>query len=104
MERNGQGSCRVDSSGPATGLRESSPVPSSTIMSETLVVIRTFGSLLDADEAQIELLNAGIYSLLLSDESIQFQPAPPNPEIALAVHRRDADVASAVLTPLADTG
>jgi hypothetical protein len=71
-------------------------------MSETLVVIRTFGNLVQADEAQIELLNAGIYSLLLSDDSAQ--PGSAGEGIALAVHRRDADVASAVLTPLADTG
>jgi hypothetical protein len=74
-------------------------------MSESLVVIRTFGNLLQADEAQIELLNAGIHSLLLSDEQTDFEATPTNPDgIALAVHKRDADVACAVLTPLADTG
>lgn len=74
-------------------------------MSESLVVIRTFGSLLQADEAQIELLNAGIYSLVLSDDSAPLDASPGSRDgIALAVHRRDADVASAVLTPLVDTG
>jgi hypothetical protein len=72
-------------------------------MSESLVVIRTFGSLVQADEAQIELLNAGIYSLLLSDDSMQDDPNSTE-GIALAVHRRDADVAAAVLTPLAGAG
>lgn len=73
-------------------------------MSESLVVIRTFGNLLAADEAQIELLNAGIYSLLMSDESLQMQPVTSHEDgIALAVHTRDADVAANVLTPLADT-
>jgi hypothetical protein len=72
-------------------------------MSESLVVIRTFGSLLQADEAQIELLNAGIYSLLLSDDSNRRTPsAMPIDPVALAVHQRDADVADAVLTPLID--
>jgi transposase len=74
-------------------------------MSETLVVIRTFDSLVQADEAQIELLNAGIYSLLLSDETVGIEATGGGSDgIALAVHRRDADVAVAVLTPLADTG
>lgn len=73
-------------------------------MSETLVVIRTFESLVHADEAQIELLNAGIYSLLLSDDSIRIERTGAAEGVALAVHRRDADVASAVLTPLVDTG
>ena len=72
-------------------------------MSESLVVIRTFGSLVQADEAQIELLNAGIYSLLLSDDTFQID-ANAAEGIALAVHKRDADVAAAVLTPLAGTG
>ena len=71
-------------------------------MSESLVVIRTFGDLLQADEAQIELLNAGIYSLLMSDENSQIPSGPVSDGIALAVHRRDAEVADAVLTPLAN--
>ncbi|MQA90644.1 MAG: hypothetical protein GEU90_10475 [Gemmatimonas sp.] len=71
-------------------------------MSESLVVIRTFADLLRADEAQIELLNAGIYSLLLSEDGSQLPLGPAAEAIALAVHRRDAEVAEAVLTPLAD--
>jgi hypothetical protein len=73
-------------------------------MSESLVVIRTFGTLIQADEAQIELLNAGIYSLLLSEQAVKIDPISRAEGVALAVHRRDADVACAVLTPLADTG
>lgn len=72
-----------------------------TMTSESLVVIRTFGNLLAADEAQIELLTAGIHSLLLSDDTAELEAsaiATCEP-IALAVHRRDADVAWAVLTP-----
>ena len=71
-------------------------------MSETLVVIRNFESLLEADEAQIELMNAGIQSLLLSDDRGSYMaPAASAEAISLAVHRRDADVACAVLMPVA---
>lgn len=74
-------------------------------MSESLVVIRTFTNLLQADEAQLELLNAGIYSLVMSDEFTSAVAVPPTEEaVALAVHKRDAEIANAVLTPLADTG
>jgi len=67
-------------------------------MSESLVIIRTFGEYMDADEAQVELLSAGIYSLLLADDSPSAAPASPAPQgIALAVHSRDADIAEAVL-------
>ncbi len=67
-------------------------------MSESLVIIRTFGEYLDADEAQVELLSAGIYSLLFTDGSTREPPAPAAPQgIALAVHSRDADIAEAVL-------
>ena len=66
-------------------------------MSESLVIIRTFGEYLDADEAQVELLSAGIYSLLFSDGSATTPPATRSSAIALAVHRRDADIAEAVL-------
>lgn len=72
-------------------------------MSESLVVIRTFGDLLRADEAQIELLNAGIYSLLLSEDSTEIESSANTEAIALAVHRRDAEVANAVLAPLIGT-
>jgi hypothetical protein len=68
------------------------------IMSEGLVIIRTFGEHLDADEAQVELLSAGIYSLLFSEEKARSAPPPPLAHgIALAVHQRDADIADAVL-------
>jgi hypothetical protein len=66
-------------------------------MSESLVIIRTFGEYLDADEAQVELLSAGIYSLLFSDSGPAKPAVRENPGIALAVHRRDADMAEAVL-------
>lgn len=66
-------------------------------MSESLVIIRTYGEYLDADEAQVELLSAGIYSLLFSDGNSTTPPAARSSAIALAVHRRDADIAEAVL-------
>jgi hypothetical protein len=73
-------------------------------MTESLVVIRTFEDLLSADEAQLELLNAGIHSLLLTEQNPQVAPAADSDGFALAVHRRDAEVANALLTPLPDTG
>lgn len=72
-------------------------------MSESLMVIRTYGNLLSADEAQIELLSAGIYSLLFSDDSASLDGTGPEDAIALAVHRRDADIAEALLAPLVNT-
>ncbi len=64
---------------------------------ESLVVIRTFESLHDADDAQVELLSAGIYSLVYAeDPSISLAQQK---EVALAVHTRDAQIAEAVLTP-----
>lgn len=72
-------------------------------MSESLVVIRTFQNLLQADEAQIELLNAGIYSLVMSDDDTAIAAVASSDGIALAVHRRDAEIASAVLAPTVDT-
>jgi hypothetical protein len=69
------------------------------MMSESLVVIRTFGNLVDADDAQVELLTAGIYSLLFTDESTTLHPTnPPGHGIALAVHERDVDLAESALT------
>jgi hypothetical protein len=69
-------------------------------MSENLVIIRTFGNLLDADEAQVELLSAGIHSLLFTDESFVLHPnTAPGDGIALAVHQRDVGLADAALTP-----
>lgn len=65
-------------------------------MSESLVIIRTFGAHDDADDAQVELLSAGIYSLLLAEDESQV-PTTPQAGIALAVHARDADIAEAVL-------
>ena len=74
-----------------------SSIPGQGIMSESLVIIRTFGEYLDADEAQVELLSAGIYSLLFSDGNTSSSHSRDNSGIALAVHRRDADIAEAVL-------
>lgn len=72
-------------------------------MSESLVIIRTFGELLQADEAQINLLSAGIYSLIFTDENASLRPdLPPGHGIALAVHGRDVSIAEAVLDPAAD--
>lgn len=69
-------------------------------MSESLVVIRTFGDLMDADDAQVELLSAGIHSLLLTDDSVGLDSqSAASHGIALAVHRRDVHLAEAVLTP-----
>ena len=68
-------------------------------MSESLVVIRTFGNLLDADDAQVELLTAGIHSLLFTDEASSREvSSSPGDGIALAVHQRDVDLAEAALT------
>ncbi|HEX6924887.1 MAG TPA: hypothetical protein VF167_05635 [Longimicrobiaceae bacterium] len=67
-------------------------------MSESLVIIRTFDEYMDADEAQVELLSAGIYSLLFTEEATNPVASPSSPPgIALAVHARDADIAEAVL-------
>ena len=68
-------------------------------MTESLVVIRTFGNLFDADEAQVELLSAGIYSIIYSEEGSHSPRPAPEQEVALAVHRRDVHIAEAVLTP-----
>lgn len=73
-------------------------------MSESLMVIRTYGNLLSADEAQIELLSAGIYSLLFSDDAAPLDGTNTEDAIALAVHQRDADIAESLLTPLVHTG
>ena len=67
-------------------------------MSESLVIIRTFGNLVDADEAQVELLTAGIHSLLFSDDSMSLHPnALPGDGVALAVLHRDVTLAEAAL-------
>lgn len=67
------------------------------------MVIRTYENLLSADEAQIELLSAGIYSLLFSDDTAQLDGSGAEDAIALAVHRRDAEIAEALLAPLVNT-
>lgn len=72
-------------------------------MSESLVVVRTFGNLVSADEAQMELLNAGIHSLLCSDDTAPIDGTASEDAVALAVNRRDADIAIALLTPLTRT-
>lgn len=68
-------------------------------MSESLVVIRTFDDLPAADDAQVDLLSAGIYSLIFTDENVSLAPGHG---IALAVHRRDANLAETVLDPSVD--
>ena len=69
-------------------------------MSEALVIIGTFNTLDAADRAQVELLSAGIQSILYAEDPAQ-TPAqqPVHPGVSLAVHRRDSDRAVAVLTP-----
>lgn len=61
-------------------------------MSEHLVVIRSYRDLLDADEAQAELSAAGVYSLLVSEDT-PAQAAPFSFQVALAVNGRDAELA-----------
>lgn len=65
------------------------------MQAESLVVIRTYPDLLRADEAQIELMHAGINALVLSSGGQGH--SPENSDVALAVHRRDAEIAEAVL-------
>lgn len=68
-------------------------------MSESLVIIRTFGNLVEADDAQVELLTAGIHSLVFTDASMTLHPnLLPGDGIALAVHNRDVSLAEAALT------
>jgi hypothetical protein len=65
-------------------------------MSDHLVLMQTYGDLLQADDAQAELYAAGIYSLLVSDG----EPGPGSPfqfTVALAVHRRDEEIAARLL-------
>lgn len=67
-------------------------------MSESLVIIRTFDEHTTADEAQVELLSAGIYSLLFTEDPSDTTPSKPHGSgIALAVHQRDVEIAEAVL-------
>ena len=73
-------------------------------MSESLVVIRTFDDLVNADEAQVELLAAGIHSLLFTgDADDSARQATAAYEIGLAVHRRDVQIAEAVLASRSGT-
>lgn len=66
-------------------------------MTESLVVIKTFESIHDADEAQAELLTAGIFSLVYTDNAGPHLPGQN--EIALAVNMRDAQIAETLLAP-----
>jgi len=71
-------------------------------MENEVVVIRTFGTELEASIAKAELDQAGIQSLLLSSAS-GGEPKPQphlqlNHEIGLAVVQRDAEAAEAILT------
>ncbi|HET8654179.1 MAG TPA: hypothetical protein VFL93_01505 [Longimicrobiaceae bacterium] len=65
-------------------------------MTENLVVIRTFPDLFDADMVQVDLLSAGIYSLLLTEEP-PLAPAGPGRGVCLAVHQRDVERADSVM-------
>ena len=74
------------------------PEPTANVQSESLVVIRTFGDLIQADEAQVALMTAGIYALIFTDESVSLRPdLPPGQGIALAVHQRDMMLAEQAL-------
>lgn len=65
---------------------------------DSLVVIRTFRDLIEADEAQVALMSAGLYALIFTDDSISLHPdLPPGHGIALAVHRRDVVLAENAL-------
>jgi hypothetical protein len=66
-------------------------------MTESLVVIRTFRNLGDADGVQAELLTAGIYSLVYTEDVRS--PDRLGNQVVLAVHSRDAQIAELVLTP-----
>lgn len=66
---------------------------------ESLVVIRTYEDLMEADEAQVTLMSAGLYALIFTDDSVSLGPdLPPGRGIALAVHRRDVFLAEHALT------
>lgn len=71
-------------------------------MSNEVVVIRTFGTDLEANLAKAELDNAGIHSLLLTSGEGDGGGTHPNLQlshgIGLAVLQRDADKAEAVLS------
>ncbi|CAN5817771.1 hypothetical protein BH23GEM6_BH23GEM6_08420 [soil metagenome] len=66
-------------------------------MTESLVVIRTFRTVGDADGAQAELLTAGIHALVYTEDVRS--PDTSGEHVVLAVHSRDAQIAELVLTP-----
>jgi len=66
-------------------------------MTESLVVIRTFRTVGDADAVQAELLQAGIPSLVYTEDVTS--PDMLGSPVVLAVHSRDAQIAELVLTP-----
>lgn len=69
------------------------------MQTESLVVIRTFGDLIQADEAQVALMTAGIYALIFTDDSVSLHPdLPVGHGVALAVHQRDVMLAESALT------
>ncbi|CAN5818862.1 hypothetical protein BH23GEM6_BH23GEM6_08580 [soil metagenome] len=71
-------------------------------MDNAVVVIRTFGTELEANIAKAELDQAGIQSLLLSaGDGGEAKPQPHlqlSHGIGLAVVQRDAEAAEAILT------
>lgn len=74
------------------------PNGGANVQPESLVVIRNFRDLITADEAQISLMTAGIYALIFTDDSTPLHPdVPAGHGIALAVHRRDVELAESAL-------
>lgn len=68
------------------------------MQTESLVVIRTFRDLIQADEAQVALMTAGIYALVFADESVPLHPdLLAGHGVALAVHQRDVILAESAL-------
>ena len=65
-------------------------------MSDELVLLQTYLSPVSAGAAQEELLAAGIHSILVS-ENPTATTGPVAAGVALAVHRRDAELAATVL-------
>ena len=76
------------------------PDPDPNVQAESLVVIRTYPNLMRADEAHIELMHAGINALVLSSGGQSHDAS--DSAVALAVHRRDAEIAEAVLSASAE--
>ena len=69
---------------------------------ESLVVIGTFNNPEKAEAAHGELQKTGIYCLLLTDDTGPNDGPLSQKTFSLAVHRRDADIADAVLKPAAE--